>query len=193
MSPSFAKAVVVAGTLATAAIRAPYGRRSGRRRVLNSRRGAVETLLLSLAWLAFLLPLVWVVAPVFAFADYTLRPVLLVAGTLCLSAGLWLFARSHAVLGSNWSITLELRESHELVTRGAYRLVRHPMYSGLLLYAMGQALVLPNWLVGPSDLAVVLVLCAFRIGPEERMLREHFGDEYDGYMQRTKRLVPFLW
>ncbi|NOT29051.1 MAG: isoprenylcysteine carboxylmethyltransferase family protein [Planctomycetes bacterium] len=58
--------------------------------------------------------------------------------------------RSHADLGTNWSITLEVREQHTLVTRGVYARVRHPMYTALLLYALGQWLVVPNWLVAPE-------------------------------------------
>jgi protein-S-isoprenylcysteine O-methyltransferase Ste14 len=67
--------------------------------------------------------------------------------------GLWLFAKSHADLGTNWSLTLEVREKHQLVTHGIYRALRHPMYSALLLYSLGQALVVPNWIVGPPTLS----------------------------------------
>jgi protein-S-isoprenylcysteine O-methyltransferase Ste14 len=50
---------------------------------------------------------------------------------MCLVIGLWLFYRSHADLGTNWSITLEIREQHRLITQGVYRRIRHPMYSAL--------------------------------------------------------------
>lgn len=96
-------------------------------------------------------------------------------------------------LGTNWSITLELRESHRLVTGGVYRLVRHPMYSALWLYSIGQALALPNWVAGPSYLVSFGLLFAFRVGREERMMREGFGKEYDDYAARTKRLIPGVW
>ena len=110
-----------------------------------------------------------------------------------LALGLWVFQRSHADLGRHWSITLELREGHALVTTGIYARVRHPMYLGLLLYSLGQALVLPNWIAGPSYLVAMGLLFAFRLGPEERMLREAFGAEFDLYRARTKRLVPGVW
>ena len=112
---------------------------------------------------------------------------------LCLVAGLWLFYRSHADLGTNWSITLEVREQHRLITHGVYRRVRHPMYAALLLYSVGQALVIPNWVAGPSYLVAFAILFAFRVGAEERMMREYFGDTYEAYAARTKRLVPGLW
>ena len=135
----------------------------------------------------------WVAAPVFAFADYSLRPLSLLAGAVCLAVGLWLFARAHADLGTNWSITLEVREEHQLVTHGIYRAVRHPMYSALLLYSIGQALVVPNWIAGPSYGVAMALLFAFRLGPEERMMLEAFGKDYEAYLERTKRLVPGIW
>ena len=193
MSPWFGKAIILASSIAIVAIRAPHGHRSRGVKVARSHKGGLETGLLTLAWVSFLLPLVWVATPVFTLADYTLRPAPFLAGIVCLATGLWLFARSHADLGTNWSVTLEVREGHRLVTEGIYRLVRHPMYSALLLYSLGQALVVPNWIVGPSYAAAMSLLFAFRVGPEERMMREEFGKDYETYMERSKRLVPGLW
>ena len=189
----FAKAVVLLASIVTVVIRAPHGQRSRQIPVAKSHKGALEIALLTIAWLAFLLPLVWVVTPVLTFADYPLRPVPLCAGTLCLALGLWIFHRSHADLGTNWSITLEMREKHRLVTEGVYRHVRHPMYLALLIYSAGQALVLPNYLVGPSYGVAMVLLFAFRLGPEERMMVEAFGKDYEAYAERTKRLVPGIW
>jgi protein-S-isoprenylcysteine O-methyltransferase Ste14 len=193
MSPWFGKAVIVASSIVMVIIRAPHGQRSLGVKVVRSSRGALEIVLLALAWLAFFVPLVWVVAPVFAFADYTLHPIPLLLGVVCLAVGLWLFARSHADLGTNWSITLEVREKHQLVTEGIYRTLRHPMYSALLLYSLGQALVVPNWIGGPSYGVAMALLFAFRLGPEERMMLEEFGKDYEVYKGRTKRLVPRVW
>jgi protein-S-isoprenylcysteine O-methyltransferase Ste14 len=193
MNPWYAKAVILLASIVLVAIRAPHGHRSRRVRVVKSRKGALEIVLLTLAWIAFFLPLLWVAAPVLAFADYPLHPVPLLAGTLCLAFALWLFHRSHADLGANWSITLEVRENHRLVTEGLYRRVRHPMYLALLIYSAGQALVLPNYLVGPSYGAAMALLFALRVGPEERMMLEVFGSDYEAYMQRTRRLVPGVW
>ena len=193
MSPWFGKAIILASSIVMVIIRAPHGRRSRGVKVVRSGRGALEIVLLTFAWLAFFAPLVWVAAPVFAFADYSLRPLSLLAGVVCLAVGLWLFARAHADLGTNWSITLEVREEHQLVTHGIYRAVRHPMYSALLLYSIGQALVIPNWIAGPSYGVAMALLFAFRLGPEERMMLEAFGKDYEAYLERTKRLVPGIW
>ncbi len=193
LDPWIAKVAIVAATIAMIAVRAPHGRRSRAIRVARSSKSAREVVLLTLAWIGFLVPLVWVVSPVFSFADYGLRLGPFVAGVACFVVGLWWFYRSHADLGTNWSVTLEIRENHRLITDGVYRLVRHPMYSALFVYAIGQALVVPNWVAGPSYLLLILILFAFRVGAEEKMMLETFGDEYAAYMTRTKRLIPGLW
>jgi protein-S-isoprenylcysteine O-methyltransferase Ste14 len=193
MNPWFAKTVILLANVALVVIRAPHGHRSRTVPVAKSRKGALEIVLLTIAWLSFFLTLIWVVTPVLAFADYVLHPAPLVAGILLLAIGLWLLYRSHADLGTNWSITLQIRERHYLVTHGVYRWSRHPMYLALLLIATGQALALPNWLAGPAYLVAMLLLVALRLGPEERMMREEFGEDYEAYAATTKRLVPGVW
>ncbi len=193
MNPWFAKVVVLLASIVMVVIRAPHGQRSRAIPVAKSRKGALEIVPLTIAWVAFFLTLIWIATPAFAFADYPLHPVPLLTGTLLLAFGLWLFHRSHADLGANWSLTLELREKHQLVTHGVYRLVCHPMYLALLIYSAGQALVLPNWFVGPSYAVAMVLLFALRVGPEERMMREQFGKDYEAYQATTKRLVPGVW
>jgi protein-S-isoprenylcysteine O-methyltransferase Ste14 len=193
VNPWYAKAVVLAASVAMVVIRAPHGNRSRKVKVVKSRKGPLETVLLILAWLGFFLPLVWVFSPWLAFADYPLRPAPLVAGTALLVMGLWLFHRSHADLGTNWSITLEVREGHTLVTQGVYRSIRHPMYSALFLFSIGLALALPNVIAGPAYLVTFGLLFALRIGREEAMMREEFGKDYEDYAARTRRLIPRVW
>jgi protein-S-isoprenylcysteine O-methyltransferase Ste14 len=193
MNPWFAKAIVLLASIVMVVIRAPHGKRSRGIPVVRSKKGRLEIVLLTIAWVAFFLPLIWVATPAFEFADYPLYPIPLIAGTLCLALGLWLFHRSHRDLGTNWSITLELREKHQLITHGVYRWVRHPMYLAILVYSVGQALILPNWLAGPSYGVAMILLFAFRVGPEERMMLEEFGEDYKAYMATTKRLVPGIW
>jgi protein-S-isoprenylcysteine O-methyltransferase Ste14 len=193
VDPVWAKVAVLAAAVAMVVIRAPHGHRSGKVPVASRHRGPREAILLTIAWASFFVPAVWIASPWLAFADYALHVVPFVLGTLLLVLGLRLFHRSHADLGTNWSITLELREGHRLVTHGVYRRVRHPMYSSLVLYGVGQALVLPNWVAGPSYLVALGILVLLRLGPEEAMMREHFGAEYDAYAARTKRLVPGVW
>src|SRR5216117_3843798 len=157
MNPWIAKAVVLAGTLTMVAIRAPHGLRSRSVKVAKSCKTPLETGLLVLAWVGFFVPLIWVATPAFRFAEHPLRTGPLVAGVVCFVIGLWLFYRSHADLGTNWSITLEVRERHRLITQGIYRRIRHPMSSALVLYAVAHALIIPNWVAGPSNVVAFAV------------------------------------
>jgi protein-S-isoprenylcysteine O-methyltransferase Ste14 len=193
MNPWFAKVVVLTAHIVMVLIRAPHGRRSRTVKVAKSRKGLLEIFLLTIAWIVFFLPIVWIVTPWLAFADFPLSLLPLVAGSLLLALSLWLFHRSHTDLGTNWSVTLAIRESHRLVTEGLYRYVRHPMYLALLLYGLGQAAVVPNWIAGPSYAVVMALLFALRLGPEERLMRDQFTGEYDAYAARTKRLIPGVW
>ena len=193
MSPLLPRAAVLVAAVVMVAIRAPHGQRSRKVKIAKSERGGLETVLLALAWLGFFVPLVWVFSSVLAFADYPLNPVAFASGVAFLATGLWLFHRSHADLGTNWSITLEVREHHRLVTGGVYRPIRHPMYAALFLYSIGQALAVPNWVAGPSYLVTFGLLFVLRLPHEERMMRDAFGDEYDAYAARTRRLIPGVW
>ncbi len=193
MNPWIAKAVILVANVVLIAIRAPHGHRSRSIKVVKSRKGTLEIVLLSLMWIAFFVPLIWIAVPAFSFAEYRLGAGPLAAGIVCFAAGLWLFFQSHADLGTNWSITLEVRDQHQLITHGVYRRIRHPMYTAFFLYSIGQALVIPNWVVGPSYLVPFTILFACRVGSEERMMVEQFGDEYTAYVMRSKRLVPGIW
>lgn len=193
MSALVVKATVVAGTLALVVIPALLHRGATETRVLKSHKGLTERIVLGLMSIGFLLPLVWVTSPALRFADYESHPVTFLTGLAAIATGLWLHYEAHATLGSSWSITLEVREGHELVTHGIYAKLRHPMYLALLLYSLGLALTLPNWVAGCTYLLAVMLLISLRLGPEERMMREEFGLAYEAYMRRTKRLLPGLW
>ena len=194
MNPWFGEALFLVGIASTIIIRAPHGGRSSKVAVVESRRGPLEIALLALMWITgMILPLVAIFTPFLSFADYPLHPVAFAMGSVMLCLGIWLFYRSHADLGRNWSISLEIREDHQLVRSGVYRLIRHPMYTAIFLTALAQALLLSNWLAGPSCFLAFLVMFALRIGREETMMLNKFGEAYGDYMNRTKRLIPHLW
>lgn len=109
-----------------------------------------------------------------------------------LTAGGLLFAvwaRRH--LGRNWSGTVTIKQGHELITSGPYAIVRHPIYSGLLLAIVGTALARGGW---SGILAVALAFFAFwrKSRVEERWMQEEFGEAYQTYRHRVAALIPFL-
>lgn len=193
MDPWYAKIAVLVSLLGYVVIRWPHGNRSGTIRVVEDRKGRLEIGLLAVAAIVTtILPVVWLTTGLLKFADYPLYPVPYGLGAVVMAMGLWLFHRSHVDLGTNWSVTLQLRENHCLVTNGVYERTRHPMYSAMFLLAVAQALFLPNWIVGPAYLLGFGVLYAFRVGFEERMMLDRFGSEYEAYMQRSGRLIPIV-
>lgn len=110
-------------------------------------------------------------------------------GAVLTVGGLLFAVWARLYLGRNWSGVVTVKADHELITGGPYRLVRHPIYTGLALAFAGTGLAIGQW---RAVLAFVLVLIAIvhRIIVEERFMREQFGAKYDEYARRVKALVP---
>ena len=114
---------------------------------------------MTLSFVGYLgVPVLYLATRWLALADYPFQPVMFYAGTVISAGSLWLFWRSHADLGRNFSIRLAIREQHALVTTGVYRLIRHPMYASALLWSLGQAFLLPNWITGLAGLLGFCIL-----------------------------------
>ena len=113
------------------------------------------------------------------------------AGLLMVTAGLALavWARTH--LGRNWSGTVTVKEDHELVRSGPYAIVRHPIYTGLLLAMLGTAIILGEWR-GLSALCFLSAAFLLKLRREERFMAESFPETYPGYRARVPALVPLL-
>jgi protein-S-isoprenylcysteine O-methyltransferase Ste14 len=112
-------------------------------------------------------------------------------GSVMVAAGLGFAAWARWHIGRNWSGTVSLKQGHTLVCSGPYHLVRHPIYTGMLLALIGTALAIGEWR-GP--LAVVFALLAFvrRIRVEEQRMRQTFP-EYEQYRRTTPALIPRLF
>ncbi|SCW61548.1 protein-S-isoprenylcysteine O-methyltransferase [Ancylobacter rudongensis] len=189
-----AKIVWAAGCIGWYVIRLPFERKVKRERVIDARDRLRELVLLSCSTLGLgIVPLLWATSPAFDGANYPYSPVQFALGTLTFLFSLWLFRRTHRDLGKNWSVTLEIKDAHKLITGGVYRHVRHPMYSAFFLWALAQLILIPNWIAGPAGLIGFGILYAFRIGREEKMMLDTFGDEYRAYSARTARLIPGVY
>jgi protein-S-isoprenylcysteine O-methyltransferase Ste14 len=108
----------------------------------------------------------------------------------CAGLAFAVWARRH--IGRNWSAIVTLKQDHELVTTGPYALVRHPIYTGLLLGFLGWAIAVDRWR-GVLAVAIVFVALLRKYRLEERWMHERFGATYDAYRARVKALVPFLF
>jgi len=194
VTPLVGKVLWALGVVGWFIIRYPHDRRS-RRTPRRTRRDRTRELILMVisADGLLLVPLIYVFSDLLRFADYPFHAWQAGLGGAIFGAALWLFRRTHNDLGRNWSVTLEVRERHTLVTGGVYSRVRHPMYSAFWLWALAQALLLPNWIAGPAGLVGFGTLFAFRVGREEQLMIETFGEDYRRYMARTSRIVPGIY
>ncbi len=113
------------------------------------------------------------------------------AGTLLTAAGLALSVWARRMLGGNWSASVTIKESHEIIEAGPYRWIRHPIYAGLLLALVGSALARNEWR-GPVAVAIAFLALWRKLRLEERWLAEEFGARYAAYRRRTRALVPYL-
>ena len=95
----------------------------------------------------------------------------------------------HRTLGKHWSRSLELQQDHELVTRGPYRWIRHPMYTIHTVHSIALVVVSANLFI-LIFFPFTILLFFTRIPKEEAMLLEQFGEKYRAYMKRTGRLLP---
>lgn len=97
-----------------------------------------------------------------------------------------------ATLGRHYDLELEIHRDHELVRGGPYRLVRHPVYTGLALHFAGACLATGNLLLIAGTLLMTYPALYLRARTEERLLRERFGAAYDQYAREVGMLVPLL-
>jgi protein-S-isoprenylcysteine O-methyltransferase len=120
-------------------------------------------------------------------------PAVFWAGCALFAGGIALRWHSIIHLGRFFTVNVAIHSRHEIIDTGPYKLVRHPSYAGALLASLGFALTLRNWLA----LALVMVPIAWafgrRIATEEAALASALGLPYTNYMQRTRRLVPYIY
>jgi protein-S-isoprenylcysteine O-methyltransferase Ste14 len=186
--------VFIAGFVVYFAIRGIYARHRRTRMMLDVRIDWIEKALLAAVSAAMLvLPPVYLLSSILDFADFTPPAWLVWPGAAAMAAAGALLWKSHADLGRNWSPSLEIGADQTLITDGVYRHIRHPMYVSFMLYSVGQALLLHNWIAGPATFLTFLMLYFTRLSREEQMMLDCFDEQYRAYMKRTGRLMPRLF
>jgi protein-S-isoprenylcysteine O-methyltransferase Ste14 len=196
MTEGFARLLFVAIWLPFAAMRIHYHRGAGAKpRGLGTREEgklfAAVRWLVAMPWMSCML--LWMIYPApLRWASFTLPAELRWLGAGLFAGGALLVYWTNHSLGANFSSTLILRDGHELIDRGPYRWVRHPMYTSFLVMGIGMLLLSANWVVGGGLVIFIPLLMLVRTPREERMLLGRFGDDYRAYMARTGRYLPRL-
>lgn len=115
----------------------------------------------------------------------------ILAGTALTLLGLLFTLWARTILGSNWSGRVTIKQDHELILRGPYALVRHPIYTGLLTALLGTAII-----YGYARCFAGVLICTFGLWlksqTEEKFMLQQFGNQYAAYRQRVRALVPFV-
>ncbi|MEL6666781.1 MAG: protein-S-isoprenylcysteine O-methyltransferase [Pseudomonadota bacterium] len=174
-----------------AMIRAPIAAKTNANEITQKTAVSVERgLLLLVSFGGTILPALHLTTGAFEFANYQLPNWAAYWGAGLLILGLWLFRRSHADLGQNWSVTTELRDGQKLITSGVYKTIRHPMYSAIWILFLTQPLFVHNWIAGVSGPIAFAAMYFIRVPYEEKMMRERFGEAYDDYCLRSGRVLP---
>jgi protein-S-isoprenylcysteine O-methyltransferase Ste14 len=114
-----------------------------------------------------------------------------VAGAAICVFGLLFTLWARSTLAGNWSSDVTFKQNHELIRSGPYRIVRHPIYTGLLVMCLGTAIHIGQ-LRGAVSMVLVAVGFWIKLSQEERLLLRHFPDTYPVYQHEVKALVPFV-
>ncbi len=164
------------------------------REVISRTKHAREWILVLMVVGSYAIPcLLWLFTDLMDFAYAFHSSALMWSGFALGVLSTLVYAWVHQTLGDNWSPVLEIRKDHELVTRGPYCWVRHPMYLSIWVGVVGMNLMMGNYLFMISSVSSTLILCFIRIPDEEKLMLDHFGESYRQYGLSTKRLIPLLY
>ncbi|HOT46419.1 MAG TPA: isoprenylcysteine carboxylmethyltransferase family protein [Spirochaetota bacterium] len=132
-----------------------------------------------------------------SFAGYgkieALFPYISLAGFLVIATGLSIRLMAIRTLAEHFTYTVKIIDNHQLITSGIYKYIRHPSYLGQSLIFLGCGLAFANWLSIVFLFLPNFLAALYRISIEEKVLINHFNDQYLEYMERTKLLVPWIY
>lgn len=171
-------------------VRKYFTSRQAKKSMAKEKRTWLDIFFLVIISIGMVIPLVYVFTSRLDFANYYLPDWVGWLGAIIILDAAWLLFLSHRDLGRHWTVTVGLREGHTLITSGIYKYIRHPMYAAHLVWAIGQIMILHNWIAGYSFLVTMLPFYFYRTWKEEEMLIEEFGDEYREYKRKTGALFP---
>jgi len=114
-------------------------------------------------------------------------------GIIIIVLGLFLRYWSINILGKYFRTTVEVEESQKIVEKGPYKFIRHPSYSGIILFCIGYGLAVQNWLSLIIAISLPTIALLYRIKIEEEALVKGIGTDYEAYQKKTKKLIPGIW
>jgi protein-S-isoprenylcysteine O-methyltransferase Ste14 len=153
------------------------------------RRGGPSTLLIYVGVVAYL-----GIAFSFAGADIAKLPSwVCYPGVILMAVGIAVRQWSIAVLGRSFSAALTVQKDQTLVETEPYRYVRHPSYTGALIFFVGLGLALQSWGAVLALALIFAVVYGYRMHVEEQVLISELGEAYISYSRRTKRLIPYVF
>ena len=141
--------------------------------------------------------ILWIIILVISFWDlkhpiYTVNTPMRISGIIIFLSALTFRVYAATTLNKSYSYTLEIREGHQLVTSGLYKYIRHPIYTGVILGAFSIP-IYSSSLRGFVVTMLVIPLFMYRIGNEEKMLIEKYGEKYEEYQEHTWKLFPYIY
>jgi protein-S-isoprenylcysteine O-methyltransferase Ste14 len=119
------------------------------------------------------------------------EPAYVLGGAILTVAGIFFSLWARAILGTNWSATVTIKENHTLIRRGPYQVVRHPIYTGFLLGLLGTSFV-----YGFARCFIGILVVGFgfwlKSQTEEQFMVQQFGQQYLDYRQQVRALIPYI-
>jgi len=156
-----------------------------------------HTSMIGLALQGLAYGIVWAIhRPFFSPIAATSKPaeIALAVFTAALAIGsVWFFSAAVRALGKQWSIAARLVEGHKLVTKGPYRIVRNPIYTGMLGMLLATGLAVSHWIGLLAGIVVFAIGTWIRVRSEEKLLHGAFGAEFEEYARHVPAVVPYFF
>ncbi len=163
-----------------------------RRRSIRSRGASLRRVGGAAAVLPYFVPVPYLVVALRPGPELAVAEPLRWMGLALVVGGTAFAAWAAITLGRHFDIDVEFHAGHEVVRRGPYAIVRHPVYSGLALHLLGACLATGNLLLLAGTLCLAIPAFSLRASVEERLLRGELGAAYEDYAREVGMLIPFL-
>lgn len=162
-----------------------------RDQIRKEKKSVVETGTMFLFFLFFYYLIRFRIGQIYITSDF-FRVFLIVLGTLILIVGCWVNLKGRISLGKNWSNQIKIYKDHFLVTDGAYRIVRHPLYASIIWMFFGASLIYKNYLSFLANIFIFIPFMYYRAKQEENLLKKEFKN-YKNYQLKVGMFFPKIF